>query len=264
MTTEIFIPICQMISWKHKLTPMKSLLQALLRAFFFVFFRAFGEPEFDSDAKDTISLYAGGGFGALFARIRFWDAPFGEIERMVPKAGQITELGCGDGLLSNYLAISGQRRKVLGIEINRNRLGEAEKGVANAKFVWGDIVKSDLPDSDCILLIDVLHHLYSKEDQEKVLGKAKSKLKKGGKVIVAEIVERPFWKCVFTWFTDVVIVPILFEGKLFTTNIYYRKEKEWELLLKDLGFKVKMVPASAGRPFSHMIYVCSGEMVEGK
>ena len=67
----------------------------------------------------------------------------------------IIDLGSGDGLMANYLGISSKRRKVFGIELNKSRLIESDKGVKNVKFKVGDILKSKIYKVDVILLIHV-------------------------------------------------------------------------------------------------------------
>ena len=69
--------------------------------------------------------------------------------------GGIIDLGSGDGLMANYLGISSKRRKVFGIELNKSRLIESDKGVKNVKFKVGDILKSKIYKVDVILLIHV-------------------------------------------------------------------------------------------------------------
>lgn len=235
---------------------IRSLLVAILRVFFWLFFKLVG---FNAKGKvaETIKLYSGGGFVELFNKIRFWDAPLVEIEKITPSKGLIIDLGSGDGLLGNFLALSEPKRKIVGVELNGIRAKEADRGVKNAKFKKGDVLKVDLAGAKAILLIDVLHHLPSRDKQKEMIQKCREVLKKGDVLIVAEIIEKPFLKYWFTWFTDAVILPILFEGKFFSRDFYYRKDEEWLVLLKEEGFCVKKVNFKRGMPFSHVIYKCT-------
>lgn len=235
---------------------IRQLMIVALRAFFAVFFGIVGF-EVRGKVEKTIDLYSGGGFVELFNKIRFWDAPLVEIEKITPSKGLIIDLGSGDGLLGNFLALSEPKRKVLGVEINGMRAKEANRGVKNAEFVKGDILKTDLTGAKAILLIDVLHHLRSREKQRAMLQKCRKFLKSDGVLIVAEIIEKPFLKYYFTWFTDAVILPILFEGKFYSRDFYYRKDVEWLELLRGEGFRVKKVNFKKGMPFSHVIYKCT-------
>lgn len=235
---------------------IKQFLVFQIKIFFRIFFAIFGYPKISKDLSKAIDLYKGNGFSSLFKLIRVWDAPYEEIERIVPQKGQIIDLGSGDGLMANYLGLSFPRRKVFGIELNKLRLIESDRGVKNVKFKAGDILKSKIFKVDAILLIHVLHHLPNKEAQVKMLEVCKKNLNKNGKLIVAEIIQRPFLKYLFTYITDMLILPIVFNNKLFDTKIHYRKDSAWKKLFKSYGFKVKTTYPHKGKPFSHVLYEC--------
>lgn len=236
---------------------VKVLMQLLVTIFFKTYFFVFGKPKISSKLRKTLKLYEKeDSFFELFSLIRVWDAPFEEIENKVPKKGKIIDLGCGDGVLTNYLALKEKGRDVLGIELNEERVKEADKGLENAKFVAGDILEEDFAKADCILLVHVLHHLDSPDEQIKMLEKIEKKLKKDGELIIVEIDKKPFLKYVFTWITDAITVPVLFEGKLFSTNFHYRSAKEWIRILKEFGYKIETARPHKGKPFSHVMFYC--------
>jgi ubiquinone/menaquinone biosynthesis C-methylase UbiE len=206
--------------------------------------------------KQVISLYQTAGWKKWFSSIRFWDAPFAQVERLVPKKGKVIDLGCGEGIFTNYLGLASSSRDILGIELNRTRVSQADRGLTNVEFRKGDVVKSKLPIADCIISFHLLHHLPSRNDQEKVLTKCHRSLTSKGKLIVVEVIEVPLLKYVISWLTDAFIVPILFENKLFDFSFNYRKKREWEMLLNKLGFKVTTKVAHQGKPFSHVVFTC--------
>lgn len=236
---------------------IKQFLLFLIELFFKVYFFIFGRPKVSKYLEKAISLYEGQGFSSLFKLIRVWDAPYEEIESIVPKKGQIIDLGSGDGLMANYLGLSSSRRKVFGIELNKSRLIESNKGLKNVKFKVGDILKSKTYKVDAILLIHVFHHLPSKEAQLKMIAACKNNLNRNGKLIVAEIIQKPFLKYIFTYITDTLILPIVFNNKLIDLNINYREDSDWKKLLKSYGFKVKTTYPHKGMPFSHVLYECT-------
>lgn len=236
---------------------IKQFLVFLVEVFFKVYFALFGKPKINKNLQKTIDLYDEGGFSSLFKLIRAWDAPYEEIEKVVPKSGQILDLGCGDGLLANYLAMSSQKRKILGIELNKGRLKNSDKKLKNVAFRSGDILKSKIQKSDAILLIHVFHHLSSYDDQVKMLKACKENLGRGGKLIVAEIVYTPVLKFAFTSLVDMFALPIIFNNSLTDFNINYRGDRAWKDLFKQNGFKVKTTYPHSGKPFSHALYECT-------
>lgn len=204
----------------------------------------------------AIDLYIKNGWEAFLSNFKFWEEPYEAAEKMLPKEGTILDLGCGEGLLANYLALSCPNRKIIGIEIAPERLARAKKGVKNTNFKVGDIVNVPYPPADTVVLFHVLHHLESRIAQEKVLKKAKDSLGKNGKLIIVEVHVKPTIKYLAASFADHFLVPWVFEKRFFT-RAYFRKEKEWLNLLRKMGFKVKVTEETAGRPFPNIIFECT-------
>ncbi|MDP2638332.1 MAG: class I SAM-dependent methyltransferase [Candidatus Levybacteria bacterium] len=207
-------------------------------------------------SEQAINLYANSLWEAFLSKFKFWEEPYEIVDKMLPNHGKVTDLGCGEGLLSNYLALSSDKRKVIGIEIAPERLLRAKKGIKNTSFYVGDIVKKPYPKTDIAILFHVLHHLPGKNAQEEVIKKAKDSLEEKGKLIIVEVHVKPTIKYAAAWFADHFLVPWVFE-KRFYTKAYFRKEQEWVNLLKQLGFKVKITHATKGRPFPNIIFECT-------
>ncbi|MBI4058765.1 class I SAM-dependent methyltransferase [Candidatus Microgenomates bacterium] len=206
--------------------------------------------------KKTIYLYSGLGWKSIFAKVRFWDAPYVEVEKIVPKKGTITDLGCGDGIFTNFLALTSPKRKLTGIDIDSKRLTAADKGLKNVQFKLADANKVNLPKSDAVILFHLLHHLKSQELQTEVLRKCIDSLRKNGKIIIIEIDVKFSFKYFLTLFTDHLIVPWFFDNKLYEPKIFFRHTKEWLILLNDLGLSCKVIMAEENKPFTHIIFNC--------
>ena len=204
----------------------------------------------------AINLYAGNLWEVFLSNFKFWEEPYEVVNNMLQPHGTITELGCGEGLLSNYLAMISPKRNVIGYELVPERLARAKKGIKNAKYFVGDIIDIPYPASDAIILFHVLHHLPGKPAQEYVLKKAKLSLKKNGKLIIVEVHVKPTIKYIAAWIADHFLVPWVFE-KRFYTRAYFRKESEWINILKKLGFTVRVTEETSGRPFPNIIFECT-------
>lgn len=209
----------------------------------------------DTARQKAISLYSGGLWESFLSKFKFWEEPYEIVDSILPKVGIITELGCGEGLLTNYLALSSPRRKIIGYELVPERLAIAQKGIKNTFYSVGDIVKIPFPSSDAIILFHVLHHLPSKKAQEEVLLKAKKSLKKHGKLVIVDVHVTPTIKYIAAWIADHFLVPWVFEKK-FYTRAYFRKNYEWTHLLQKLGFNVSVSEETIGRPFPNIIFEC--------
>lgn len=204
----------------------------------------------------AIRLYAHNSWEIFLSNFKFWEEPYEVVDKMVPKVGTVSDLGCGEGLLANYLALSSLKRKITGYEIAPERLALAKKGIKNAFFQVGDIVKIPYPKADAVVLFHVLHHLPSISAQEQVLKKAKTSLKKNGTLIIVDVHVKPTLKFLAAWVADNFLVPWVFE-KRFYTKAHFRKEEEWIRLLKKIGFTIKTTEATAGRPFPNIIFECT-------
>lgn len=204
----------------------------------------------------TIKLYSGLGIMSLFVRIRLWDAPYQIVNKLVSHDATIIDLGCGEGIFSNYLALASEKRKVVGVELNNRRIKYSYRGVPNTEFINADINKINIPKLDTIIFMHVLHHLDSLEEQEKLLRACWSKLPMGGKLINIEIEPEFSLKYFITYLTDHFLVPWIFERKLYS-KIYFRKSKEWVKLLSGIGFRVKTHNPGKHMPFSHIILECT-------
>jgi 2-polyprenyl-3-methyl-5-hydroxy-6-metoxy-1,4-benzoquinol methylase len=211
----------------------------------------------DVNIKKTVELYKKDEFTRFFSQIRFWDAPFEKLIKLIPERAKVLDLGCGDGIFSNFIALSHKGTVVTGIDINKQRIKEAYRGLSNTSFSYGNVLTAKFPKSDIILMTHLLHHLPSKKDQEILILKSIKSLNKGGKLIISEVAEKPFWKYLVSWITDASIVPILFEKQVFTTKFFYRSTQEWLSVLKKNKLNVKSISAHKGKPFSHVILIAT-------
>lgn len=210
----------------------------------------------DPAREKAIGLYSSTLWEKALSIWKFWEEPYEVIERMLPEKGTVIELGCGEGLLTNYLALAAPNRKIIGIEIVPERLAIAKKGIKNTAYRVGDVVKVPFPKADVFILFHVLHHLPGKEAQEKVLEKVKKALNKKGKLIIVDVHVVLSIKYVAAWVFDHFFVPWVFEKRFFT-RAYFRNAKQWKQLLKKLGYKVKISEETRGRPFPNIIFDCT-------
>ena len=206
--------------------------------------------------KQAINLFQTNGWEKFLSTFKFWEEPYEVVEKMLPESGTVIDLGCGEGLLANYLALASSKRKIIGIELAPERLERARKGLKNTSFKVGDIVKDPYPKGDVFILFHVLHHLPSQAAQEAVLEKIKNKLNTNSKLIIVEVYVEPSIKYIAAWIADRFLVPLVFE-KRFYTPAYFRKEREWMEVLKRLGYNVKVTLEVSGRPFPNIIFECT-------
>lgn len=193
------------------------------------------------------NLYRGNAWVRLFASIRFWTSSFSQLERFAPQKGRILDLGCGYGIFGNYLALCSKERKIIGVDTDTNKVENAYKGIKNTVFKVGDATEMNLKNLNAILLLDVLHHLDSYTQQEKLISDCVKMLSKSGKLIVSDVDNNPFWKLVLARLTDFVI----YKGD----KVYYRYQKDMFALLRVYFADIKIKKLSKN-PFPHIVYIC--------
>lgn len=198
--------------------------------------------------KRLLHLYRGHGRSTLFCWLRYWHSNVGGIERHIPLDGTILDLGCGHGVLANYLALSSPRRRVVGYDLSEPRIRVARSlRVQNAEFHCQDLFQTDPEPCQVLIVADVLHHLPSLEAGAGLLSRCLERLEPGGLLVVKEIARRPFWKFLCTQPLDF----LFYKGP-----VHFRTARQFEALFEQLGVAAEFVPLHAWRPLPHVMYLC--------
>jgi 2-polyprenyl-3-methyl-5-hydroxy-6-metoxy-1,4-benzoquinol methylase len=196
-------------------------------------------------------LYKKQRFVSLFMWLRWAKilrAPYKEIERLIPKDAKIIDIGCGYGFFTNFLALSGPKRRVMGIDISGERIKQAYKKLKNVEFISGNIMDLHIHDCDAVVIIHMLHHLPSFKMQEELLRSCFEKISHKGIILVGEIDTTPRWKS----FLSKAVDYLLYWGDSF----HFRSHQEFQSLLERIGFKdVTVINCDKGIPFAHKVLV---------
>lgn len=123
----------------------------------------------------------------LFLLLRWISAPFVQMEKRIAKKGDILDVGCGHGLFDIFLAHKSSRRKVIGIDPDRDKIRFAKKHNPPTKrvsFRHGYLENLPIRDKfDSIVLIDV-DYLLPHMKKKKLLLAVRRLLKKKGQIIL--------------------------------------------------------------------------------
>jgi uncharacterized protein len=130
-----------------------------------------------------------GAFTEKFVHLKMkLDPVFPWLDKVVPRAGFILDLGCGYGIATHWLAHATDQRSFLGLDYDENKVRIAQCTAPQhprIQFQIGDILECDFPACEAILLIDVLHY-WTPEKQQLILHKARRALRPGGKLILRD------------------------------------------------------------------------------
>lgn len=210
----------------------------------------------DKNSQKIIDLYSTTPYTKNFVKFRFWFGPLHELNKLVPMRGKILDLGSGEGILANFLAINSPKRKITGIELNKGRIKEATKGIKNIKFKQGSILKIKIPqEADTIVISHVLHHLGSKSRQEELLRNVYKRMRRKKRLIIAEVDRNFSLNYLFGYIVDIFLVPVFFERKLLDLKIYHRSRKEWQKIFEKVGFKIIKTQVTKDRIYPEVIFV---------
>lgn len=130
----------------------------------------------------------------LRASLRRVVCPLGEICRHVPLQSSVFDLGCGTGAILVELIRTRQVRRVGGSETSPPLLAVARDATRRALGTpadYGDFIVSKFPPDrlgsyDCIVLIDVLHHI-PRNEQAVFLNLLGQNLQPGARLILKDI-----------------------------------------------------------------------------
>jgi|SRR3989344_572511 len=160
---------------------------------------------------------------------------FKEIK--LSKNSNILDLGCGNGLLLNYL--KKEDINYFGVDFSKEFIEEAKKRVKNnevkqVNFYCGDVVQfcknSSINFENCFAL-DFVEHIYN-EDFLKIFSTVYKSMKKNGELYL------------HTPNGDFILEILKKKGimKQFPEHIGIRKDSEYLILLKKVGFeKIRII-----------------------
>jgi ubiquinone/menaquinone biosynthesis C-methylase UbiE len=166
---------------------------------------------------------------AFWVLVRLIVLPSTKIDKIIPQSGKILDIGCGNGGLTNYLAIRSPKRKLLGIDLSKSRIFEAQLSVKtknNPKFINADVTKISIPKVKAYLITDVLHHI-SYGNQIKLLSFITRNLSKDSMLVIKEVDKSNILPFLYGHLFEKILYP--------KEKIYARGRSEWESIFTKLG-----------------------------
>ena len=132
----------------------------------------------------------------LYFEIRKRICPFNLIMNYIPPKQKILDIGCGNSILyqyflkdNNYISYTGMDKKTKKIDkfknLNIKKFFFINQSIENSKI--------DISKYDCILMIDIMHHL-KKNHQKRIIEKILLEMKNGSTLIYKDISNQNFFK----------------------------------------------------------------------
>lgn len=178
------------------------------------------------------------------------------VERQVPLAGEIIDLGCGHGLFANLMALGSGERRVTGIDLDAARIALAQAAAGplpNVSFLCADIRSAALPAADAVTIVDVLY-LMPLAQQLEVLRAVREKLRPGGLLVLKAQERRPRWKFAWTYAQELLATSAgLTQGG--RRRLYFPARQEALVMLGRAGFDPEIIEMPTRRPYTDILYL---------
>ncbi len=208
------------------------------------------------DKRKLYAIFKGqGAWTAFYTRTKFKICPLLPIEPLLPRAGRVLDLGCGNGLFAAILKLGSPERTIVGFDLDEKKIDSARaafKDWEGMDFSVGDLIHSDYPSADIITIIDVLY-LIPPDAQEAILRKCHAALPAGGVLAVKDMDTRPRWKYAWNTVQETLAVKII--GFTLGSRFYFQSRENFTALLQKIGFEVEVVPLDKGYWYPHILYL---------
>jgi len=189
---------------------------------------------------------------------------------LLPRQGRLTDLGCGQGSLLAILVAAREAHaagdwpadwpappdalELQGVDLRPAAVRSAAIALGDrAQVVAGDIRTFDIPRSDAIAILDVLHYIDA-DAQRQVLERCHAALAPGSRLLLRVGDAAAGWRFAVTSLGDRIIT--MLRGSI-GPRFCCRTAAEWQALLESIGFVARMQPMSEGTPFANVLFVAT-------
>ncbi len=150
------------------------------------------------------------GTARAHVRVRWATCPLQAVAASIPPAGRVLEVGCGHGLLANYLALESPARHVHGFDVDGPKIEAARRAGTMSGATFEVVERERLPGGpwDAIAIVDVLY-LLSEDQQRRLLAACARALGPRGVVVVKEMSPTPRWKAAWNRGQETLAVKVL-------------------------------------------------------
>lgn len=189
----------------------------------------------------------------------------------IPPRARLLDIGCGQGLLASLLAAVDAAQaygrwpigwqappigvRYTGIELMPRDVARARGALetlpCRPRFVCADMVEAELPGSDVVVILDVLHYVPPAA-QQVVLERVRDALRPHGRLLlrIGDRADRRGFLA--SQWVDRLVTGL--RGHRVPPT-FCRPLPEWTALLEALGFRVHSLPMSRGTPFANVLLV---------
>ena len=182
-----------------------------------------------------------------------WDPAFAAVAPLILDSSHaLLDIGCGLGLLGQYLRERGFRAPYRGIDLDARKIGEAQAAAdgLDLELTAGSATAPPPFDGD-VALIDVLHYLPA-DAQQRVLAEAIARVPARGLVLIRNVIRESNWRFRATVAEERVSRAF---GWMRCETGHFPTREEIESPLRAAGFAIDSAPLWGRTPFNSWLIV---------
>jgi len=183
-----------------------------------------------------------------------WDPVFRAVGPLLAGSPRpLLDVGCGLGLLGQYLREHGFRGRYVGIDLDARKIGEAQSAAQNEldlEFSTGSATSPPDFRGD-VALLDVLHYLPAGH-QQLALAEAAARVTPGGMLVIRNVVRDASWRFRATVMEEHFIRALRWMRYPAT---HYPGREEIEAPLRASGFSTEVTPLWGRTPFNSYLFI---------
>jgi 2-polyprenyl-6-hydroxyphenyl methylase/3-demethylubiquinone-9 3-methyltransferase len=190
----------------------------------------------------------------LFVRARLLLSNLDVLERYVPAVGPVLDVGCGHGLVSNLLALTGPGRRVLGIDLDERKVAAARQTIGartNVRFEVGDAARLP-PGEYCAVTIADVMYLIPEAQQRTIIASIAGALTPGGVLVWKSQIRQPRWKYAITYAQEWLMTRL---GPTHGAGLFFMDRAESLDALRAAGLRPAAVPMPSMRPYTDILFL---------
>lgn len=214
----------------------------------------------DAAARDALiariaTRYARRSHRAYVRSKLHWDPMFDAAASLLRDSPRtLLDVGCGLGLLGQYLRESGGRAPYRGLDLDARKIEAARaaaiRGGLDIELAIGSATELPSIRGD-VALLDLLHYLPA-DAQKRVLAEAAARVAPDGVLIIRNVVREPGWRFAATRFEERAARAI---GWIRSPTRHFPGRDEIESPLRSDGFSMHVAPLWGRTPFNSYLFV---------
>ncbi|MDJ1472179.1 MMPL family transporter [Cytophagaceae bacterium DM2B3-1] len=171
---------------------------------------------------------------------------YSQFDKLIPDQATILDLGCGYGFLDYYLSLRSEERKIIGVDYDEDKISIATHSYLKndrLSFIAQDVLTYNLPDTDIILLLDVLHYLPP-TDQQTLILRCIQKLSPGGMLVIRDGNKEDVAKHKNTQLTEIFSIKIFRFNKSVHKEVHFLSATDIQTMLATENVDIQIVKDS--------------------